>query len=80
VKQTRAPRRTAGEPQAAPPPGPPAAGVDAQRAMIAEAAYYRAERRCFEPGYELDDWLQAERDIERAVPAGGIETPSRCGD
>ena len=31
--------------------------------MIAEAAYYRAEKRRFEPGHELDDWLQAEAEI-----------------
>lgn len=36
-------------------------------AMIAEAAYLRAERRAFAPGHELDDWLQAERDIEQAL-------------
>ena len=26
---------------------------------IAEAAYYRAERRGFEPGRETEDWLAA---------------------
>ena len=31
-----------------------------QHAMIEEAAYYRAERRGFAPGHELEDWLQAE--------------------
>lgn len=31
--------------------------------MIAEAAYYRAEKRHFEPGHELDDWLQAEAEV-----------------
>lgn len=31
--------------------------------MIAEAAYYRAEKRNFEPGYELQDWLEAEQAI-----------------
>ncbi len=31
---------------------------------IADAAYYRARERGFEPGYELDDWLAAERQIE----------------
>jgi hypothetical protein len=30
---------------------------------IATAAYYRAERRGFSPGGELDDWLEAEREI-----------------
>jgi hypothetical protein len=30
---------------------------------IAEAAYFRAERRGFVPGYEFDDWLAAETEI-----------------
>jgi len=32
--------------------------------LIAEAAYFRAERRNFSPGYELEDWLGAEAEIE----------------
>ncbi|EIC29132.1 sterol desaturase family protein [Methylomicrobium album] len=31
--------------------------------MIAEAAYYKAEKRAFSPGYELYDWLEAKREI-----------------
>jgi hypothetical protein len=31
---------------------------------IAAAAYRRAEERGFAPGAELDDWLQAEREID----------------
>ena len=27
---------------------------------IAEAAYYKAMERGFEPGYEMEDWLAAE--------------------
>ena len=40
--------------------------VDAKtkQAMIAEAAYYRAEKRGFAPGHDLDDWLEAEALIE----------------
>ncbi len=34
--------------------------AEARRAMIAEAAYLRAERRGFAPGYETEDWLAAE--------------------
>jgi hypothetical protein len=34
--------------------------------MIAQAAYYRAERRGFQPGRELDDWLCAEREVNSA--------------
>ncbi len=32
--------------------------------LIAEAAYFRAERRNFVPGHELEDWLDAEVEIE----------------
>jgi len=33
------------------------------KAMIAEAAYYKAEKRAFTPGNELCDWLEAKREI-----------------
>ena len=31
--------------------------------MVAEAAYYRAEKRGFEPGDEQEDWLEAEQEM-----------------
>lgn len=37
---------------------------DTREARIAEAAYWRAERRGFAPGHELEDWLSAEREID----------------
>ncbi|NLG76618.1 MAG: DUF2934 domain-containing protein [Xanthomonadaceae bacterium] len=37
---------------------------DSREARIAERAYWRAERRGFEPGRELDDWLEAEREVD----------------
>ena len=37
---------------------------DSREQRIAEAAYWRAERRGFQPGHELDDWLEAEREID----------------
>lgn len=40
-----------------------ARGAEAMRAMIAEMAYYRAERRGFAPGGELEDWLEAEAEV-----------------
>lgn len=30
---------------------------------IAEAAYYRAEKRGFAPGYEIEDWVAAEIEL-----------------
>ena len=35
--------------------------------MVSEAAYYCAERRGFEEGYELDDWLEAEAEIRESI-------------
>jgi hypothetical protein len=35
------------------------------RKRIEEAAYYRAKQRGFEPGRELDDWIQAESEVMR---------------
>lgn len=29
----------------------------------AECAYYKAQERGFEPGHELDDWLEAEAEL-----------------
>jgi hypothetical protein len=38
------------------------AGMGDRECRIAEAAYFRAERRGFVPGKELDDWLEAEKE------------------
>jgi sterol desaturase/sphingolipid hydroxylase (fatty acid hydroxylase superfamily) len=46
------------------PPSVQAINLDA---MIAEAAYYKAEKRGFYPGNEIRDWLEAKRDVIRMV-------------
>jgi hypothetical protein len=33
---------------------------------IREAAYFKAEKRGFAPGHELDDWLEAEEEVDEA--------------
>ena len=38
--------------------------AEARRAMIAESAYLRAERRGFTPGHETQDWLAAEAEVD----------------
>lgn len=43
--------------------------------MIAEAAYFRAERRGFQGGDPLDDWLQAEAEVDRMT--AGTDKPAR---
>jgi hypothetical protein len=39
--------------------------LDEFREMVAKSAYYRAEKREFEAGHELDDWLEAEQEIKK---------------
>jgi hypothetical protein len=48
---------------------PPPRTLRTRQDRIAEAAYYRAERRAFSPGFELVDWLAAEAEID-ARPGG----------
>jgi hypothetical protein len=70
--------------QAPKPPKAPAISADAMNAgaraeisaeelrqLISEAAYYRAKQRGFEPGHELEDWIQAEAEVIRRLNAPG---------
>jgi DUF2934 family protein len=47
-----------------------AVSPERRRAMIAESAYLRAERRGFAPGHEVDDWFAAEREVDALLSAG----------
>jgi len=67
AKQPAAPRSAAPvvEPQATTKPG----GAD-RAELVRMAAYFRAERRGFAPGYEVEDWLAAEAEVtEKHGPA-----------
>ncbi len=35
--------------------------------MISEAAYFRAERRGFDGNHAIEDWIEAEEEIDRAL-------------
>jgi hypothetical protein len=39
-------------------------GPEKRAALIAEAAFYRAEKRGFTPGHEQEDWLAAEAEVD----------------
>jgi DUF2934 family protein len=47
----------------------PQVSEETRRAMIAESAYLRAERRGFAPGYEVEDWCAAEREVDALLRA-----------
>jgi Protein of unknown function (DUF2934) len=44
---------------------------DELRQLISEAAYYRAKQRGFEPGHEIEDWVQAEAEVIRRLNGPG---------
>jgi hypothetical protein len=46
-----------------------------RRGMIAEAAYLRAERRGFSPGSEDEDWLAAEKEVDRLLAVDDATRP-----
>ena len=87
--QQKPARRRAGQGHTAPSTGQvesPASGAapqgseisnEARYMMIQEAAYWRAERRGFEPGFELEDWLAAENEIDSLLGAGNRNTNSQ---
>ena len=46
-------------------------------ARVAECAYYKAERRGFAPGSELDDWLEAERELAAMTATTAAKIPKK---
>jgi len=42
----------------------PFVGPEQRAALIAEAAFFRAESRGFAPGHEVEDWLAAESEVD----------------
>ena len=63
VVRKRAPRKAIAPGELTP---PLARFVDPEQraALIAEAAFYRAEKRGFAPGHEMDDWIAAESEVD----------------
>ena len=63
--------------------GKPSAGTggdhgyspEKRREMIAVAAYYRAEQRGFRGGEALDDWLEAEAEVEQRLASQPGDDP-----
>lgn len=49
---------------------PSAPSQEERQRWIATAAYHRAEKRGFAPGYEVQDWFEAEQEINALVGKG----------
>jgi hypothetical protein len=45
----------------------PALNTEERNRLIAQAAYFRAEKRGFAPGFELQDWVEAETEVLRLI-------------
>lgn len=45
----------------------PVLSPEERQKLIAQAAYFRAEKRGFAPGYELQDWIEAEIEVQRLI-------------
>jgi hypothetical protein len=71
--------RTSGAARAEPGAAPRAkkAAVAPREDHVAVAAYYRAEKRGFAPGLELEDWLAAESELALRAPAAPRRAPAR---
>jgi|KBSSwiStaDraftv2_1062776.scaffolds.fasta_scaffold00845_32 hypothetical protein len=77
-------RRATGGPVEAPDEPAPqhkAMFIEGERlhARLSERAYHLAEQRGFEPGDDLDDWLDAEGEVEREW-ASASDDPTPCGE
>lgn len=76
AKKPAAPRQTASNPA----PGKGAATAPERAELVRMAAYFRAERRGFAPGYEIEDWLAAEAEVAEKLgpaPAGVAKKPAK---
>ena len=59
-------KSTKGNSEVRPGPGP-AVSAHERQMLIARAAYFRAEKRGFAPGCELQDWVEAEAEVLRLI-------------
>ena len=66
-----APKKTAPKPAA----GTVTAGDADRQAMVAMAAYFRAQKRGFAPGYEVEDWVAAEAEISELAKPAPVKNP-----
>ncbi|NWG31774.1 MAG: DUF2934 domain-containing protein [Rhodocyclaceae bacterium] len=62
--------RTVAPPEAEQAPAMTVLTPEQRRLYVEVAAYYIAERRGFQGGSEMDDWVQAEAEIDRLLREG----------
>ena len=52
-----------------------AAGDADRQSMVAMAAYFRAQKRGFAPGYEMEDWIAAEAEVAELDAPAAVRKP-----
>jgi predicted acyl esterase len=57
-----------------------AIGPDLRHRMISEAAYRRYVARGYEDGYDVDDWLMAEADVDHLLLKGAEPSAGGAAD
>ena len=67
-----APEKAAPKPAAPRAKKPKSVPAEQRRNYVEMAAYYFAERRGFTPGNPLEDWVQAEAEIDRLLAEGRL--------
>jgi len=60
------PKRSNGDSNSCPAPAPTISAEERQN-LIARVAYFRAEKRGFSPGCELQDWVEAEIEVTKLI-------------
>ena len=56
--------------------GPEPTSSESREEAIRRAAYAASERRGFEPGFEEEDWLTAEREFDEKFSKPGSSDPA----
>ena len=69
ASRTKKPAKQPGAPLAAVKSVAPVPSVSAEERarMVARAAYFRSQKRGFDPGRDLDDWLEAEAEVDATL-------------
>jgi hypothetical protein len=68
------PKAAAAKPVRSPVKKPAVVSAEQRRNYVEVAAYHIAERRGFAPGNPVDDWAQAEAEIDRLIADGLLGT------
>jgi hypothetical protein len=78
VAKKVAPAKAAAAAAKRPPKAAASAPAD-RESLVRMAAYLRAERRGFAPGYEIEDWLAAEAEVNERQEAKPAARKLRAG-